>query len=155
MNMEPYGSTIFCDDIRNEVSGKLTLVGCYSGVMNFNNPAPATLPTFAMLLNIKVPITVKFEKIRIIVLKEEGDEVSEIFSIETEIKQSVGDNEKGINTDDKENEKFISLTVPHKWSPFHIKNSGFIKVRAYLDEGLEIKAGALKVNFASESDSTD
>src|SRR5262249_159168 len=43
-----YGYTIFCDDIRVEVGGKLTYVGGFQGVMTVHMPFPATLPRFAM-----------------------------------------------------------------------------------------------------------
>jgi len=35
--------TIFCDDVRQEISGKFILIGVYSGDMNVNN-GPATVP---------------------------------------------------------------------------------------------------------------
>jgi hypothetical protein len=42
------GYTIFCDDIRFEVDGKFTLVGCYYGEMTVRSVFPATLPKFAI-----------------------------------------------------------------------------------------------------------
>jgi hypothetical protein len=44
---EAYGYTIFCDDIRAEVGGKLTYVGCYAGTM-FAPTFPITLPKFCL-----------------------------------------------------------------------------------------------------------
>jgi hypothetical protein len=45
---EIIGYTVFCDDIRFEMDGKLTLVGCYHGVMIIRGEFPATLPKFAV-----------------------------------------------------------------------------------------------------------
>src|SRR5579864_3625715 len=44
----PYGHTIFCDDIRFEINGKVTLVGIYAGDMVFGRELPATLPKFCL-----------------------------------------------------------------------------------------------------------
>jgi len=44
----PYGTTIFCDDIRLEASGKVTLVGVYIGDLIVLGTLPTTLPKFAM-----------------------------------------------------------------------------------------------------------
>jgi hypothetical protein len=43
-----YGYSIFCDDIRVEIDGKLTFVGSYGGRMYVNAPFPVTLPKFAI-----------------------------------------------------------------------------------------------------------
>jgi hypothetical protein len=45
---EIVGYTTFCDDIRFEVDGKVSLIGSYNGVMNIRGEFPATLPKFAM-----------------------------------------------------------------------------------------------------------
>ncbi|CAN7732736.1 hypothetical protein LJR220_001886 [Bradyrhizobium sp. LjRoot220] len=42
------GFTTFCDDIRFEVDGKVTMVGCYHGEMTINGGFPSTLAKFAM-----------------------------------------------------------------------------------------------------------
>ena len=44
----PYGYTIFCDDIRQEVGGKVSLVGVYRHVLFIRGDFPFTLPKFAM-----------------------------------------------------------------------------------------------------------
>lgn len=46
----PSGHTIFCDDIRQEITGKITLVGVYSSVM-FVAEMPTVLPKFCCWVN--------------------------------------------------------------------------------------------------------
>ncbi len=41
-----YGYTIFCDDIRHEVGGKISIIGVYSGVMLTQAEFPLVLPKF-------------------------------------------------------------------------------------------------------------
>ena len=151
---EPYGLTVFCDDIRYEVSGKLTLVGCYSSEMIFTGPAPGMIPSLAALVNIRIPKTIEFKTLKVVVIKQEGEETTEILNAKTEIDR--GDLEKGIgnSTDEFGNEKIWSMTLPCNWTPFHMKEEGFIKVRAYLDDERKIKLGVLKVNFAASSDAS-
>lgn len=40
---EPFGFTIFCDDLRQEVGGKVSMIGVYSETMIFESAAPAVL----------------------------------------------------------------------------------------------------------------
>lgn len=51
---EPVAMTIFCDDVRNEVGGKFSYIGIYTGGMHV--PAfPAVLPKFAFVVNVIEP----------------------------------------------------------------------------------------------------
>jgi len=151
VNTEPYGTTLFCDDIRHEVNGKMTLVGCYSSELNFNGPQPGVLPTFAALVNIRIPVSAEFNSIKLSVLKEEGDETTEIFGADIEVtKKEKSKALQDLSTESTE-EKILSMTVPLQWSPLPVKESGFIKVRAYLDGGKEIRLGALTVKFPKEA----
>jgi hypothetical protein len=43
-----YGHSVFCDDIRHETSGKLTLVGVYTNAMFVHGEFPFTLPKFGI-----------------------------------------------------------------------------------------------------------
>lgn len=45
---ETFGRVTFCDDIRNEVDGKTTLVGCYGADMVFPTPFPVLLPKLGL-----------------------------------------------------------------------------------------------------------
>jgi len=48
--MMPLLSTTYCDDIRQEIGGKLSLMGVYNGVM-FVQQFPVTLPKFWVVAN--------------------------------------------------------------------------------------------------------
>ena len=45
---EIFGHTVFCDDLRFELDGKITLVGSYNGTMLIRGEFPITLPKFAV-----------------------------------------------------------------------------------------------------------
>lgn len=155
MNTEAYGTTVFCDDIRHEVAGKMTLVGCYLAELNFNAPAPGILPTFAALVNLRIPTSVQFERLTIRVIKETDGEVEELFK--TEINLSPDDKKKAMasSIDDGDAPRIVMVNFPVRWSPIEFLKPGFIKVRGYLDDDNEIQAGALKVNFPLIEAATD
>ncbi len=52
---EPVGFTIFCDDIREEASGKISFIGAYDAAMVIHVPFPATLPKFGFHIRIYEP----------------------------------------------------------------------------------------------------
>lgn len=150
MNTEPYGTTVFCDDIRYEINGKLTLIGCYTTEMNFRGPFPGTLPMFAALIQLRIPEAVPFNSIKIRVIKEEGSEKNEIF--ETDINFTDDDRKEAFpGGAENDEERVFLMTFPLQWSSFQMKESGFIRVRAYLDGDKEVRIGSLKVNFSSET----
>ena len=151
MNTEPFGHTVFCDDIRHEVTGKLTLVGCYVAGMGFSEPPPAFVPQFAALVTIMIPKTIEFAKIKLVVLKEEGSDIEEIFEFNREISEEEKANSKKVLADGEKSERMAQLMVPIEWTNLEFRKSGSIKVRAYLDDNLEIRAGALMINFPEAS----
>ena len=46
----PFGRTIFCDDIRQEIGGKISLIGVYAGGIFVLGDPPYTIPKFCMLV---------------------------------------------------------------------------------------------------------
>jgi hypothetical protein len=46
-----FGNAIFCDDIRMEIGGKLTFVGCYINDMYVHSSFPVVLPKFCIAVN--------------------------------------------------------------------------------------------------------
>lgn len=52
----------FCDDIRHEIGGKMTLVGCYAGEMIINE-LPAVLPKLCAQITVFTPFDRPFERL--------------------------------------------------------------------------------------------
>jgi hypothetical protein len=50
----PYGFAIFCDDVRHEASGKVTLVGMYHANMTIFGKAPATIAQMFVAVSVRV-----------------------------------------------------------------------------------------------------
>jgi hypothetical protein len=59
---EPVGFTIFCDDIREEMGGKGSLIGIYESVMLIHLPLPTALPKFGFHIEILEPAKLALER---------------------------------------------------------------------------------------------
>lgn len=147
MNTEPYGITLFCDDIRLEVSGKITLVGCYQNEMNFSAPAPAVLPALAAWINIRIPKAFEFSTVRILAIKDTDGEVEELSSIEVNLTEEEKDQALSTTADDPHGARVSVIGFQLRWAPIRFDAPCYVKIRAYLDGKHEVQAGALKVNF--------
>lgn len=68
--MHRYVHTIFCDDIRHEVSGKLSLIGVYSGIL-IARQLPITLPMLCLRVIAVTPSDQPFRSLAVRVLKDD------------------------------------------------------------------------------------
>jgi hypothetical protein len=68
--MNRHIQTIFCDDIRHEMGGKLSYIGVYSGRL-FVSKFPVTLPKLCLALNVMTPASEPFRSLSLSVLKNE------------------------------------------------------------------------------------
>jgi hypothetical protein len=141
----PSGYTIFCDDVRQEASGKLLFVGVYTNEIVVHGQPPQILPSFVAFVNYlqkptneDTPVTLK--------LFLPGQE-EEAFQMELPLKGAVTDPQYLALADEDVN---FRVMVPIKLVPLPITQEGFIKVRAYRG-GDEIRLGALRVRFQSDT----
>ena len=84
MNIKPLEHSslycIFCDDIRNEVDGKTSVVGWYAdGTQILMGGAPLVLPKFSMIGILTIPSEKRPSEMRVDLLKD--DEVLQSISI--------------------------------------------------------------------------
>lgn len=61
----------YCDDIRDEVGGKVSLMGMYQGGMTITGPVPHILPKLVISASIATPVSTPFEDLRIEVVHGE------------------------------------------------------------------------------------
>ncbi|MGX7708986.1 DUF6941 family protein [Methylobacterium sp. Gmos1] len=137
----PYGTTIFCEDIRQEVGGSLTIVGAIQ--KNIIIPEfPVIIPKFGMMTVVVLPRD-KPKNLDInLQIFIPGDEDIPTISHPSHVR-----------TEDIMTERDHSdLDVPPHYkllqhivlSPFEIKQEGFVKVRLNIN-GETIKAGAIRI----------
>lgn len=136
----PSGHTVFCDDVRQEASGKQTYVGTYNSIM-FVAGFPATLPQIHCVITYREEVDALGD-VAIRVIHEVNDEDTVIAEINISFSDSPPP-----PTDMTEPflMKEAKLIVP--LSPFNIEAAGCLKVRAFRGED-EIRLGSLKIKEA-------
>lgn len=127
---------IFCDDIRQEVSGKLSLIGCYTGGMQIAE-FPAALPKLCIHVRLITSMHEPFREVKILVLNDQD------VVIDAEVPAEQFSQE--FPTDAEESAMAV-LHAQFVLSPFVIKQPCSIKVRAIVD-GEEIRGLSLDVSL--------
>ncbi len=135
----PGGNVIFCDDIRFEANGKTIFIGVYTGEIIILGSAPATLPSFAVMINylerpgdLDGPVLAK--------LLGPGDEELACLSI------PVDQARLNFNPEFKEEDNLILLQMNVTLHNVLIKQEGFIRLRIFCGD-TEIRMGSLRVRF--------
>lgn len=135
-----YGITIFCDDIRDEILGKKTFIGCYSDQL-IAPEFPVLLPTFAMYVRFVEPIGEASEILNIRVTLEYGSEYP-LTVLDAELppdrRQQVSEDNQNLDAD------HLASVMYLRSSPFIIDRPGVLKVRAARGSE-EFKLGSLRI----------
>jgi hypothetical protein len=151
---EAYGDTIFCDDIRAEIGGKLTFVGMYTTVMFVYGTFPFVIPKFALRIvyrqrhdSIILPI-----KFWIFVPGDSDEKPSIELVIPDEAAQQTIDNVMKMAATAQETMQHPYATIFSQMilSPFLIREPGMLKVRAVRGDRL-IRLGALLIKAADQA----
>lgn len=143
--MTRYAHATYCDDIRQELGGKLTLVGVYSGSLLVPS-FPVTLPKLCLVLQIVTAADSPLKGLKIRVLMDEA------VIAEGELPE--GDLEEGFaavaaDSDDSTPEadlRFL-LGAHFIFSPIKFEGPGAIRIRIETEDG-EMKANALRIERA-------
>jgi hypothetical protein len=140
-----FGTTIFCDDIRQEVGGKITFIGYYGIEMVIHGVFPAVLPKFAFGVNFFQRRTVFEPKIGIrIFMPGDPDDAPSITADMSH--PNPDDVLKTPPSPSKPGEiSSIAMMANLVFSPFTISGPGSIKVRIERRGDL-VRAGALVVS---------
>jgi len=139
--MSRHAHAIYCDDIRHELGGKLTLVGVYSRhllVPSF----PAVLPKLCLLVDVVTLENKPFEKLKIRVLLDET-RLAEV-EISSEDIRAGFENVPQID-DASDTERRLTFAAHFVFSPLKFDGPGMIRIRVETENG-EIRANALRVD---------
>lgn len=134
--MEISGAVLFCDDVRREIGGKMSLIGCYGVDMHLVSEEPHPFPLLLPKLGILVVALLPADKpppIKLLIsfpVAGEGDARSSSVDL-AEPKYSIDDGR-------------LLLRHSHIISPVPIEAEGYIRVQLlYGDQS--IRLGALKI----------
>lgn len=144
----PHGISIFCDDIREEKSGKLIYVGVYAGTLAvLDEKYPLQLPQISIAVHTLIP----------------SDYVAEQTQFTLKVYLSENNEEPGflvlerppVNVNfDGNTETYIHYNFRIRLPQIVIRQESRLKVRGYFSDGSEIKLGVLnvKANVARKGD---
>lgn len=132
--------TVFCDDIREEVGNKRSLMGIYHGEM-FVQSVPILLPRLCFYINFVSDLTVQAGKVVIKVVK--GADEEELMST------GVIEPEQTVKNENHLGVPYLTrtLTLAFGLSPFMIDSETVIKVVAETDLG-KIIGPCLRIRLA-------
>jgi hypothetical protein len=137
------GYTIFCDDIRHEIGGKLTLVGVYRAEMLVRANLPVRLPKLGMMILFETPPDQPISSLELTIhLPGDPDDAPSFSGTVDQIKTPA------FPDDSQEVDHWFVVASDLLLSPLAIKQEGYIRVRAKV-EGETFRIGALRIRRAS------
>ena len=128
-------SGIFCDDIRQEIRGKRTLVGCYTGTMEVSD-FPVVLPKLCIVAIVQGSTDKPFRNIKLVVLKDDEQLLEGQLPVPDAPNASANAMQR--------------FDVQFVLSPFNVDAPCTLRVRAHVDDE-EIRGLALTICKVSES----
>lgn len=139
---DAFGATIFCDDIRFEMDGKVSLIGSYGGDMFVRGGFPVVLPKFAASILFVQRKQVYSNKLELKIYLP-GDENDKPFMAQ-DLAQAASE-----MRDERTDTRFIITRANMVFSPLRIEQPGNIKIRIVRD-GVTHGAGSLRVLAAPQ-----
>lgn len=119
-------TAIFCDDIRQEIGGKLSFMGCYQGEL-IVPMAPVALPKLCLYATIWTPKDRPFKSLMLRVVQDDDKELARL-----EIPEE-GLAEVSLILDETATRKSVSTAIV--FSPFAIEKPTSLRLMATTEEG--------------------
>ena len=140
-----FGYSVFCDDIRNEVGGKLSFIGCYNGVMFVRPEFPLTFPKLCVHFHIVSPSSMPYTSLRVRCYLPGQDDpfVDEALEAPSPVEQMqlAEQLEKGVAAP-----QLLVAAGSFIFAPLEITRPGLIRMRAVIDDGpAETGLGSLRI----------
>jgi hypothetical protein len=140
-------SAIYCDDIRQEINGKASLMGVYGTEMLFPE-FPVIAPKFCVHVSLRFPANQRpTESLQINLLKD--DEVIGSIAIDKETLQSP--RQSPATKDLPEEERILTLQGMLVFTPFSVDAPCKIKMRADFD-GKELRGNGLIIRLPTDEE---
>jgi hypothetical protein len=145
---DPYGTTVFCDDIRDEINGKKAYIGVYPNEMIVKEGFPILLPTFGFAVTYLEPLDFPVELVQIKVFAP-GEKGEDEIIVDADITADRPERPSGADSDPLA--QFRAHFMSFRISPLLIFSAGHLRVRAFLRDK-EIKLGSLKIRQANDDE---
>jgi hypothetical protein len=151
----PSGTTIFCDDVRHEITGKTSLIGVYQDTMSIVSNEPILVPQLCILTKIRLthdelPISFLLK----IIFEDEKFEEQIIQEMELDFPAIDATQPLPLDTifSDKEGVRYVQLQTEARLINFPITKGGRIKIRMFVGDK-QIALGSLRCLFMPQNNS--
>jgi hypothetical protein len=150
-----WGFTLFGDDIRAEVGGKLSLMGMYQGDMFFpsNMALPFLIPKLAILI-VYYEIHGAIQEDFLFKISY-GTTENVIMELPAPKREVIREETPAAPRDDnpsEDSERIFNMRIPVALSPFNVDRVGRLRVRAHYSDGKILRLGSLWLRQASEAE---
>ena len=149
--IERHVQTIFCDDIRHEVSNKLSYIGVYSGNL-YVQKFPVALPKLCLAIKVITSRDKPLKSIKLRVLKDD-ETFKEIIVDEDQLSASIeelqNEQQKKEQNNLVQSAQFVII-----FSPMQLDGPCSLKVRVDIGEEEELKGLGLMINQFPQADNT-
>jgi hypothetical protein len=134
------GYTIFCDDIRQEVGNKSSLMGVYGPDLIVEGDFPVTMSKLGFFIKYKEDLGVTPEKMALNIFLPGDSDDKPTYTIDVER----ADSGTSVPLPDATPDTKQTMALNIVFSPVILKNEGRIKVRMQVGDE-EVKLGTLKI----------
>jgi len=138
--MSRHVSTLFCDDVRNEVGNKQSFIGVYRGSLYVQN-FPAILPRLCIVITIETPTNEPFKSLLFKILQDDK------VVVESPVPDHILESQKNITDASGANDKMMVYSTVVVLSPLVLEGAVRLRVRVLAD-GRELKGLGLKIDRA-------
>lgn len=129
----------YCDDVREEAGGKISLMGIYQGGMTIIGTAPHSIPKLVISANIASPINAPFNDLRIEVIH--GEQTIQSIELPADgLKKGLGSL--------MEDSTMFAVQMIMVLQPFVVPASGKLFIRVHSD-GSTLDGNPLNIQIVS------
>lgn len=137
--------TTFCDDIRQEVGYKYSMIGCYPGGELIIDRLPVTLPKLFAAVQIITPLSKLFESLTIRAFINDKIILEDILPIDKL------PNESEINRVKGPDDSVFTMLLHFAFVPLFVESESRLRIEAETEEGV-IKSSSILIRARKESD---
>jgi hypothetical protein len=147
----PSGYTIFCDDIRHEVTGKTTLVGVYNNQLIVTGITPVTIPQICAAITLRILPPEK--PLNPVIKIFRNDQTDPLFVFEADIEPAENSLIPApMPNMESDSVTFLQIGITAQMQAITIDESCTLRVRAFIEND-EVRLGSLQIVVNSVSSS--
>lgn len=135
--------SVFCDDIRMELGNKPSFMGVYTGDMLVQADGPVQLPKLSVATFLMIPINMEFTNLRVVLQQDLDGAISELARLDADQVERP----PIPATKNPQDDRYWKLNFQMALTQFVIERESTLKVRAYIDDGEEIRLGSLPIKI--------